>query len=67
MGSIGVRVPLLLVLAPEVVVNSEEELINLINDHIKELIIGGQVSVGGGNSVPTESFAVELTTGQYSI
>lgn len=58
-----VRIPLLLTLAPGVIVNSEAELIDLISRTISGLIEGGQVSVGGRN-IKSEGFGVELTNGE---
>lgn len=64
MISIVIRVPLILSLAPEVVVNSHDELVELIHNTTKGVIEGARpVSVGHGYFISTKSFTVEIKSG----
>jgi len=49
-------------LAPEVVVNSQDELVELIYNYTNG-VIKGTVSVGGGYFVSIKSYVVEIKSG----
>ena len=66
MSSVVAEILLVLTLAPNVDVNSEQELITLIEDSISGLIRGAQGSVGGGRTIMSNNFSVEIMNGKSS-
>ena len=65
MTAVVARIPLILTLAPDVVVNTQDELKALISDSVKGLIEGaGEVSVGRGRNISAKNFVPVITNGQ---
>ena len=58
------KILLILTVAPNVVVNSEPELVALIEESISGLIRGAQGSVGGGRNIMSKEFSVEIVNGK---
>ena len=55
-----------LTLAPEVVVNSQKELIGLIDSYVRGFVVGAEASLGDGNNITAERLSVEIKNGKYS-